>query len=362
MNDDRWNRLEEGKPVTVDGISMEHPACWARTEDGAFVVVDEGAVQDVECTAYLFDDQSTLVKERTFPGAAAACAVHPEGRFTVIATLKPDERLYALDMDSGTEKWCMKNYEGFAHRSKRPQVTDLSIDSGCISVYTTGIEAYHLSEAGAVLDEDREKQETYRGLDDNDPSVISLVESDLDDPDLENNVYALLELEIRADDPFVRKHLPDFAPRIMECIERHEVHTLNLTDPSVPEAHRKLMSAGKRLVFEACRERPAVLESILATLKTHLQNQPEQAIYSDLQQLKQLAPESMDVSELVNSTSSSSCSELDSPSGARSVDQEPTDQRGTDRGGCCVFAFAVAGAGFAIVLTVLVFYSPLLWQ
>jgi hypothetical protein len=342
MNTDILNLLREGSAVTIDDVSLQQPACWDRSDNGALIVLDEGSVQDVQCTAYLFDEQTSFVHERTFAGAAAACAVHPDGRFAVVATLKPDDRLYALNMDTGSEIWARQNYETFACRSKRPQITNVTIDrNGLTTVYTTGVEAYHLTKEGKLTEADRQERDRFQQLDDEDPSGVSVTESYLDDPDLGKNVKAVLELEIRADEPFVRKHLPDFAPMIIGSIERHGVHELDLTDPSVAEAQRKLMSAGKRLVYEACRERPSLLESVLPVLRTHFEHQPEAAIHSDYQQLKQLAPSSLDLTDISDLTSDASCSSPQRSSGSQSAKQQSTNPEKSDRGGCCVFSFAL---------------------
>lgn len=348
-------KLIEGRSVVVGGITLDSPAVFDAAETGELIVMDEGAVQEVECSLYVFDADHSCTVSETLPAAPAACAIHPDGPFAIAATLKPDNRIYAYDVHPGNRLWSRRNHEGRPAQSDRPQITDLSItEDGVITIFAGGIADYQLTADGQMDDAFREEREQFALLDEQDERGISFVKEYLESEELQHNLKALVELEIRLEEAFVRNHLTSLVQWISNAIERHDVHRIDLTNPDVPEARQKFMSLGKRLLYEAGRDDASVLDPVLPMIETHLDHQPTQAIQSDLQQLKQIVPEWVEEKAGSGEVGTGSCdvapqgTDRDEPSGPRTM------QRADEEGcGCLTLLFLSFSTGLVLALFVI---------
>lgn len=345
-------KLERGEAVEIDGISLHTPTCYDAADNGAFIVMDEGEMEGVECTVLVFDREQSISVSETYTAAPAACDMRPDGLYAVAATLKPDNRIYLFDVERETCLWSRANHEHRPAASKRPQISGVSFNEDSISVCTGGVEDYRLSMDGDLHDAYREERNRFGRLDDREEEAISFVNEYLDSDDVQQNLKALVELEVRMEDAFVRNNLPSLVPGIHDAIERHDVHRIDLTDPSAPESHQKLMSLGKRLLYEAGRVNSTALTPVLPMIETHLNHQPKQAIQSDVEQLRQIVPEWVD-EKTTGEAGSNSCDiapQGDERDASTSEDLLIEDQQKQEGCGCLSLMLISVSTGLMVFL------------
>jgi len=293
MSQDVEGALEAGDAVRIGDTDVGRPALFAQSRDGALIVVDEGEVQDVSCTVFLFDEEHSRTAQYEYPSAGSACAIRDDGRHAALVTLKPDHHVYCYDVSSGNLLWTHPIYDDWTGRNRRPPVTDLSFQSDRVVLHTRGVEAYSLMADGTLTPEAREERARYQRLNDGDKKALQAVTDDLNSDRVERNLKALVEIEVRLDTPLIREHADELAEAVGQVLSRHQLYEIDLTGENVSSRDRKIMSTGKRILYEAARANPALLEPHLPMIRQHLLNQPEQAARSDLEQLRELLPEDL---------------------------------------------------------------------